>query len=137
MAPNDKITAADSSTSRDRENQGKLLCIDCYHELDEDAHSSNAVDQNATSTNAQDHTLLKALQDLVIRVMNPKQTNGVSLFEYIQSQQNLSNDFFRYETDTLGTRGSNVDHCAAGIRFQRHSTISIRGSKYNDRSKLG
>jgi IMP cyclohydrolase len=76
--------------------------------LDEDAHSSNAVDQNATFTNAQDHTLLKALQDLVVRVMDPKQTNGVSLSEYIQSQQNLS-------TNNLDTKPTHLGPEAATL----------------------
>lgn len=50
--------------------------------LGEDACSSTILDRNIASANVQDQTLLKALQDLIVRVMDPMQKNGVVSIDY-------------------------------------------------------
>jgi hypothetical protein len=78
MAPIDENTAVENPTRRGQTNEGELPSIKGYDYEDEEVHSSTLIDQSTTSANTQDQTLLRALQDLIICVMKPKQTNGMS-----------------------------------------------------------
>lgn len=91
-------------------------------------YSSAVIGPNDAAANTQDsdQTLLKALQDLIVRVMDPMQKIGIlSIDSRIACKRKLSSNLCRCESDTLGARGGKVNRGTAGVYFHHRCTLSV------------
>lgn len=79
---------------------------------------------------------MEALRELIVRVVDPKRQNGMTIYRLLTIKKYLSPGFFSYRSKSSGTRSGKVDRCATRVYFERRITLSIEDTKCN-RNELG